>query len=239
MRDELLALHAQLLQAKPEGVEHDEASCPLCAMDEVASTTNTPGGEVSDTFTQEQVDAAIASAVAEATSPLQDRLAELEKAAQDTEVGQAVAAAVAPLEERVAALQAELDEANVRATAAEQARAEVETFWAEAIASEQERAAREARKAERVEQAKAAGVLSEEYIAANADRFSEWSDDEFAARLDEWSQVASLAKGEAGEIPGSTGFRADRETASAATTTGSSLGLLREMRRGQADPRSL
>lgn len=190
---------------------------------------------MSDTFTQEQVDAAIAAAIA----PLQDRVGELQKAAQETEVGKAVSEASAALQEQIDALQAQLDEATVRATAAEQAKTEVETFWAEAIKAETEKAEREGRKAERIEKAKAAGVLTEDYITANADRFAEWTDDEFAARLDEWSQVASLAKGDgSGEIPGSTGFQAAREIASAAST-GSNLTLVRELRQGRNDPRSL
>lgn len=236
MRPELLALHAQLLEVKPEGVEHDEASCPFCAMAEEVEAPNhiAPGGEVSDTFTQEQVDAAIADAIA----PLQDRVGELQKAAQETEVGKAVSEASAALQEQIDALQAQVDEATVRATAAEQAKTEVETFWAEAIQAETDKAERESRKTERIEKAKAAGVLTEDYITANADRFAEWTDDEFAARLDEWSQVASLAKGEGGEIPGSTGFQAAREIASAAST-GSNLSLMRELRQGRQDPRSL
>lgn len=238
MREELLALHAQLLEAKPEGVEHDKDVCPLCALDEIADPTITPGGEVSDTFTQEQVDELVAKAISDATSPLQDRLAELEKAAQDTEVGQAVAAAIAPFEEKIAELEAGLDEATVRATAAEQAKQETDAFWADAISAHEEAEAQEARKATRVEQAQAAGVLTDEYISANADRFAAWSDDEFAARLEEWTQVASLAKGDGSTIPAGTGFQAARETA-ADSTTGSNLGLLREMRLGKTDPRSL
>lgn len=237
MRQELIALHAQLLQVKPDGVEHDGTQCPLCALEE-ALPTITPGGEVSDTFTQEQVDAAIADAVAAAVTPFQDRLAELEKAAQETEVGQAVAVAVAPLEESIAALQAEIDAVTVRATAAEQAKSETDAFWADAIAAEAAKIERDARKDARIEEAKKAGVLSDEYIAANADRFADWEDEEFAARLQEWTEVAALAKGENSEIPASSGFQAARDTA-AASSTGSSLGLLREMRRGSSDPRSL
>ena len=58
MSTELKALHDQLLAEKPEGVVHDEASCPLCALEEV--TTQIPeGGSMSDTITKEQHDAAI------------------------------------------------------------------------------------------------------------------------------------------------------------------------------------
>lgn len=188
---------------------------------------------MSETFTKEQVDAA----VAEALTPLREQLAELEKAAQDTEVGKAVAAAVEPLNTQIAEMQAKLDDAEVRATAAESAKAELESFWAEAITAHEEAEARKAREEERVEAAKAAGVLSEEYIVANAERFSAWSDDEFAARLEEWTAVAAQAKGDS-EIPGVTGFQAARETA-AAISTGSNLSLLREMRRTLTDPRSL
>lgn len=188
---------------------------------------------MSETFTKEQVEAQIAEAV----RPLREQLAELEKAAQDTEVGKAVTAAIEPLNEQIAVMQAKLDDAEVRATAAENAKNELESFWAQAIADHEEAQARKDREAQRVEAAKAAGVLSEEYITANAERFSSWSDEEFAARLEEWTAVAAQAKAES-EIPANTGFQAARENASA-TTNGSNLSLLREMRSALVDPRSL
>ncbi len=188
---------------------------------------------MSETFTKEQVEAQIAEAV----RPLRDQLAELEKAAQDTEVGKAVTAAVEPLNDQIAEMQAKLDDAEVRATAAENAKTDLEAFWAKAISDQEEAQARKDREVERVEAAKAAGVLSEEYITANAERFSSWSDEEFAARLEEWTAVAAQAK-TTSEIPAKTGFQAARETASA-SSTGSNLSLLREMRASLTDPRSL
>lgn len=236
----LVALHARLLAEKPEGVEHDEATCPLCALetDPTHETNDAPGGEVvSDSFTQEQVDELIAKAVTDATAPLQAQLDDLGKAVQETEVGKAVAAATEPLEAQIEELQKKVDDAEVAKTAAETAKAELEAFWTTAITESEEAAARETRKGERVEAAKAAGVLTEDYITEQADRLADMSDEEFAARIDEWKVIAEQAK-TTSKIPGDTTFTASRETAS--NHEGSALGVLRDMRKNRkSDPRTL
>lgn len=234
----LLALHAKLLEEKPDGVEHDKATCPLCALEADPEHANAPGGEsVSESFTKEQVDEMIAKAVEEATVPLQAKLDDLGKAAKETEVGKAVAEATAPLEAQVEELQKKVDDAEVAKTAAETAKAEIEEFWTTAITESEEAAARDTRKGERVEAAKAAGVLAEDYITANADRFADMSEDDWSARLDEWKVIAEAAK--TNGIPASTGFTASRETASE-NNNGSALTLLRSMRSGvKSDPRTL
>lgn len=237
MDDGLLTIHDRLLAERPEGVEHDEASCPLCALKADSATPNHPGGEVSDTFNQEQVDALMAEAVNKATASLTEKLAELEKAAQETEVGKAVAQATAQLEEKLSGMQRSLDDVEVRATAAETAKAETEKFWADAVSAHEEASARESRKAERTDQAKKAGVLTDEYIESNADRFADMDEADFAARIDEWRVVAEAARKTPEGKP--SGFAASREVASNNDNNGSALGVLTKMREAKFDPRTL
>lgn len=237
MRDELQALHSQLLELKPDGVVHEADSCPLCAMESIETPETTPGGEPVADPQNVDVEAEIAKAVEAATAPLKAKVAELEQVTQESELGQAVAAATAPLTETISELQTALDEANVRSAAADSAKAELETYWAEAIAAHEAAEAVEGRKAERVEQAKAAGVLTDEYVDSNADRFAAMSDEDFTARLGEWQEIASAASET--KIPVTTGFTAARETAAASDNNGSALSLMRKLQRGSNDPRSL
>src|SRR5437763_15963886 len=104
---QLKAIHDRLLEAMPPGAEHPADDCSFCAVAATEGTDTTSGGVMPETFTQTDVDAAVAAAV----GPLQQRLAELEAQVQETEVGKAVAAAVAEKETVVSDLQAQLDAA--------------------------------------------------------------------------------------------------------------------------------
>lgn len=239
MSTELKTLHDRLLAEKPEGVTHDEASCPLCAMEETTTPVIPEGGSMSE-FTQEQVDAAIADAVAKATAPLQTRLAELEAAAQETEVGKAVSEATAPLNEQIAELQQKLDAEVMARTTAEEAKAEVETFWSEAIAAKVAADEADARKDDRLAKLKeVAPEGAHAYLDENADRFAAMSDEDFEARIEEYRTIT--AKAEPGsEIPQATALTAAREGAGVAgTKPGSMLSELPTLRRSLTDPRTL
>lgn len=185
-----------------------------------------------ETFTQTDLDAAVAAAV----GPLQQRLTELEAQAQDSEVGRAVAAAVAEKDTQISDLQSQLDTAVAARTAAEAKMTETETFWAEAIAAHEEAIAFEARRNERVSKAAEIGVFNDDYIAANADRFAAMSDEDFAARLEEWRLIAA-DKAPSG-IPAKTAFTASR-VEQPQTSTGSRLGQLAALRANRVDPRTL
>lgn len=234
--NELKALHDQFLEMKPEGVDHDAGACPLCAMEATDSqNSTTPGGPMPESFTQEDVDAAVAAATADLTQ----RLEELGAQVQKTEVDKAVAAATAEYDAKVAELQAQLDAAQVECTAARNELAEANQFWADAIAAHQEAAAFAARRDERVAKAREAGVLPEDYLTANADRFAAMADDDFAARLDEWRLIAS-------KVPeGATGSSQPPPTALVASAEGqgappeSNLAVISELRARRIDPRAL
>lgn len=232
-RNELKVLHDQLLASKPEGAEHDEATCPLCAMETDESHDTNPGGSMPESFTQDDLDAAIAAA----TADLQKRLDELGAQVRDTEVGRAVAEAVAAKETEVSELQAQLDAAEAARTAAENKLNETEEFWAAAIAAQEEAATVAARREQRVAEAKEASVLSDEYVEQNADRFAAMSDDDFGARLEEWRAIAAAAgTTKTPGIPAKTALVAARATDE---QPASALAFIGDLRRARVDPRTL
>lgn len=231
--NELKVLHDQLLAAKPDEATHDEATCPLCALGDDATHDTNSGGSMPESFTQADLEAAVAAA----TSDLQKRLEELGAQVRDTEVGQAVAEAVAGKETEVSELQNKLDAAEAARTAAENKLTETEQYWTEAIAAAEEQTQVAARRDERVAEAKKAGVLADAYVDEHADRFAAMSDDEFKSRLDEWRAIAAAAGGtKTGEIPAKTALNAARATEEQPT---SALSYIADLRRDRVDPKSL
>lgn len=244
MSNPLKELHDRLMAEKPDGAVHEEASCPICAMETFditeqgahGSATGPQGGSMT-TFTQEQMDAAVAEATA-ASEALAKRVAELEAAQQETEVGKAVAEATAPLSTEIADLQSKLDEAVLARQAAEEAKTNLENWWAEQITAHQEAEAAAARKDERVAKVKEAASFPDEYLEANADRFAAMSDEDFEARLEEWRTIAPAPAST--QIPGDTALTAAREGAAGGSTNkGSMLSELGSLRHSLTDPRTL
>lgn len=231
--NELRALHDRLLELMPDGAEHQEGDCSLCTVTAADETHRTQGGVMPE-FTQADIDAAVAAA----TSPLQQRLTDLEAQAQEGEVGKAVATAVAEKETQITDLQTQLDAATAGRTAAESKLAETEQYWTAAIAAQEEAVAIAARKDTRIGQASEIGVFSEEYLAQNSDRFAAMSDADFAARLDEWKLIAAQAGGETQAPPATTAMVASR-TDQPGVKPSSTLGRLAEMRARSVDLRAV
>lgn len=211
---------------------HDEATCPLCALGADATHDTNSGGSMPESFTQADLEAAVAAA----TSDLQKRLEELGAQVRDTEVGQAVAEAVAAKETEVSELQNKLDAAEAARTAAENKLSETEKYWTDAITSAEEAAQVAARREERVAEAKKAGVLSDAYVDENAERFAAMSGEDFKARMDEWRAIAASAGTKTGEIPAKTALNAARATEDQPT---SALSYIADLRRDRVDPKSL
>lgn len=187
-------------------------------------------------FTQSDLDAAVAAA----TGPLQQRLAELEAQAQESEVGKAVTQAVGEKETQIADLQTQLDTATAARTAAETKLAEAEKYWTDAIAAHEEAVVVAARKEQRIGQATELGVFDANYISTNADRFAAMSDEDFAARIEEWKLIAASAKpGEGKTPPATTAMVASRSGDSGPPAIGSRLSRLAELRARNVDLRSL
>lgn len=238
MSNQLKELHDWLLEHKPESANHVPDTCPVCVM-ESANTGGLPddhpeGGSMSDkTYTEDELAAAISKAVAEATSPLQTKLTELENSQQQSEMDKALAAAKAEAQATIDDLQAKLDAAVIEATAAKQAKEELDAFWADAIAKAEQEKAMDERREDRLAKVKEFGGFDEKYIEENADRFVAMSDEDFDARLEEWKQLVASKGGE--EIPGQTRLVASRTDTG--TTKTSALAEIRNLRQAGIDPR--
>jgi hypothetical protein len=227
--DGLKAIHDHLLASMPEGAEHESTTCSLCALEVIEDTT--PGGSMPETFTQEEVEAAITAA----TAPLQQRLNELEAQVQESEVGRAVAQATEAKDAEISTLQQQIDAAEAARTAAENKLNEVEQFWVDAIAAHEATVEHAARKERRVTEAKQAGVFNDDYINENADRFAAMSDEDFGARLDEWRLIAAKT-GDDTTAPARTALVA---SAAPSQTAASNLSVVTELRGLRVDPRTL
>lgn len=186
------------------------------------------------TYTEDELAAAIAKAIGEATAPLQTKLAELENSQQKSEMDAAIEAAKAEAQKAIDDLQAKLDAATIEATAAKTAKEELDSFWADAIAKAENEKAMEARRDERLSAVKEFGGFDEKYIEDNADRFVAMSDDDFTARLEEWKALVA-SKGTEG-IPAKTGLEVARSNAGDGKKA-SALAEIRNLRQAGVDPR--
>lgn len=186
---------------KPADVPHP-ADCPLCVT-AVTADLHPQGAAHVDTYNEEQLQAAVADAVAALKSEL-DSL----KAQRQTDES---AAHIAELAAKLEKAQTDLDHAVLKASAAEAAHAEL-VAWLEAEgAKAAEVAAAEARKAERRAAIEAVADFPVEHLDANMDRFSLMSEEAFTAALEDLKVVAPkrAAATEAG--PARTPLAAARE----------------------------
>lgn len=149
------------------------------------------------TYTEDELKAQVAKAVADATAPLEAKLVELQAADQESAtaaaIAQAVADATAPFEAQVAELQAKLD-------TAEAARKQAEDGLAERLQADADREAKEkldAAKAERLEAVADTKLFTAEYMAENADRWASLTDEAWDAQIAEYRSL----KDRAGEQP--------------------------------------
>lgn len=179
------------------------------------------------TFTEEEVQAA----VNEATATLNSRIAELESSQQHSALEQAVAQAKAELEGQIAELQTKLDAAVLEAAQAKDAKEALEKAWEDEKQSAEEHKLLEARRDERLQKMREVACFPDSYLDEHADRFAALSDEDFAARLEEWSAISVK------DIPKKTAFTAARNEST--NDDESALPALREFRQRLVDPRTL
>jgi hypothetical protein len=235
MKIEELALIKEMHNSVIEssGIEHDAEKCEICL-----ASLEALGGTVSgETFTTEQVEAKLAEALAPLQAELDTLKAEKNEAAVDERVAEAQKAA----DEKVAAIEADLDAAKIAQAAAEEQLAAAQKSLTDTISyleSEKEAAeaaeAAESKKAERVEAVKEAASFDDEYLEANADRWSKMDEELFTATLEEY-KVLSVKAGKKIEskIPTTTKL----ETASEQHGEKSHLSALGELRDAGFDAR--
>lgn len=187
--DELIKAHDDLLANMPEGASHDKDLCPVCNPTVIKEPDER--GEV-DTFTQEQLDAAVKAA----TAPLEAELTSLKEAATAGEIEAQVALAKAEADEKITELQDKLDAAELKGSNAEQLLAD-SLAWIQAVvdetaAAEQASAVKEAR----IETLKAETSFSDEKIAERIDEWAKLSDEAFEERLAEWKELSTAKSAE-------------------------------------------
>lgn len=208
-------MHDLLLSVKPDGAVHDATACKFC---QATDNERTEGGVLDVSITQEDIDKAVAAAVA----PLQTELEALRKFKAEAESTDAVNAAreearaeVEAAQQALAEAQAKLDAATIEATEAT-AKYDNLVAW---LTAEAERVEQEAQIAalreERVEAVKALKVFPDEYVEENAQRYAAMDAEAFEALMADWKAVkatqTSSKKEEEEELPSTTTFVATRD----------------------------
>jgi fibronectin type 3 domain-containing protein len=189
---DLKELHDQLLENTPSGVEHDAADCPLCADHNDGASSSSEGGVMSKTYSQDELDAAVAAAV----KPLEDTLQDLKAGVEQSEIEQRHAKEKAELESKISEIQAQLDSAVLKAAEAEKQHTELVAFL-EAEQAKADAAAEIARRREdRLAVVKQVASFPDEYMEANADRWAALADEDFAALTEDWKAIASKPAGD-------------------------------------------
>lgn len=210
-------MHDELLASRPEGASHNPDICQFCVDKATESSSTVPdpsrpsggpdvseqpnpnehGGRdnhpMSETMTTETHEALQAKAVADATSATERALAAKDQEAKD------LAAKVEKLEADNASLQAdndrlngELDTAQVSLKQANDKVASLESDIAEKDAA----AAKAEIATKRAEQVKNLNLYDDKYVEERASRWAELPEEDWAARLDEWSKIRPVAEGE-------------------------------------------
>jgi len=184
--DKLKEAHDKLLAEKSDEDTHDEISCPFCNPE--LKLDSEEGGNV-ETFTKEQLDAAIALAVA----PLQAELDSLKNAQVEDETSAQIAQAQAEADARVAEVQTELDAKVLEAAEATRKFEELEAFLADSAAAEQAAAQFEALKTERLAAIKEVASFPADHIDKNIERWVAMDEDSFADQLETWKLLSTAS----------------------------------------------
>ncbi len=214
-------IHDLMLATKPSEASHDASLCPLCVAEvDGAEVHNddTLGGDVS-TYTQDELDTAVAEAIQPLQAKLDALLAEQGLAEFETRLTEMTEAH----EAKVAELQAEIDSAVAAAEAAKAEHDGLVSYLNEIQETEAAEAAFEARKAEVA--AVVANLFSDEYIAERIDGWAALEAEAFEALVADWTAAveatkASLAKVESDDDTATT----DDPPASTAMQHGSDEG---------------
>lgn len=166
-------LHDLLVSMQPEGAVHDEASCPVCITDQEAKVGDPKS------YTEDELQAKITAAIAEAVAAKDAELNEIKAARASDEVASAVAEATAELATKSEALQAELDEAVRDAKASKDELDNVVAY----LADVQSQGEREALAEERLTAIKATQVYPDAYVDTHPDRWVDMSSEDFDAEI--------------------------------------------------------
>lgn len=171
-------------------------------------------------YTEDEVKAAVAVAVAEATASLKAELDAVKVSEEAAATDAKIAEAVATKDAEIAELQGKLDTVTLEVAEAKKSYEELVEFLTAEAQAEAAAAAEEAKRESRLEAVKEF-AFTEDQVAERLDRWVAMEDDSFAALLDDWKAVATkkteTPKGDT-VLPAETAMTASRETETSAPT---------------------
>lgn len=214
-------LHDEALALMPEGAEHDESDCPICASETAGEDHDTAqadhqegkmSGTTTDALSKETHDALLRQAVEDATAALSRENESLtEQVEALTEERDEAQSQVTELKGETERLNGELDSAQVALTTAEERASELE---AEITKRDEQARLREIAD-ERAKQVRNLGLFAEDDIDEKAQRWASLDDEAWSERVEEWRAI----KGASGDEQAQTTTTTSTETASAITGT--------------------
>lgn len=202
-------LHDALLESIPDGETHDQEHCSICNGNEQATiysnnTNNTTRGGDKMTYDEEDFIAAVREAVAPVKATADERIdtltrendslkAQLEEV-HSTQAEQETAG-------QIAEMQSKLDEAELRASAAEENLSNMVAYLESVTAEKEAVEALEARKSEVRELIRDAAGFRDEYIEENLDRWASMSEELFEATLNDYRAARTPATEATSDTP--------------------------------------
>lgn len=189
------------------------------------------------TFTDQEVQALVTAAVAEATKDMSKELDDLKATQTVSDFEAKVTQAQADADAKVADLQSQLDASVIDAEAAKTALDELKTFLTTESARIDAEAAAAARSDERVKAVSEAATFPEEYLTANTERWAAMDDAAFESLLADYKSMGEKTAANDKGIPAGTALQATRET-KASGTASAAIEVMR-LRGSGTDPRQL
>lgn len=217
-------MHDELLATMVDGARHDSSVCPFC-IEKASSDASVPSGNqpsgapvnhpqtpteeggtpqmsapTAETMAKETHDALLAKAVNDAIKATDAALETKTKEAADAaKKVEDLETELATAKEDNTRLNGELDKAQVSLKAATDEVASLKT----SITEKDETARLAKLEVERTEQAKGLKIFTDEYVTEKAADWAKQSDEDWAARVDEWTK-AKPASAEGGAPPQDT-----------------------------------
>lgn len=174
--------HDQLLAEKPDDASHDEASCLFCNPEQ----DPIQGGDMSKTYTEDE----LVAAVNEAVAPVKAELEKAREALSANEIDEKIAAIRTEFEQRIAELENEKDVAEARANEAEAELNNTLSYLASEVEAAEQAQLVEARKESRKAAVSEVASFTDEQIEAKIDRWTAMDDDVFEVYLEDLKSVA-------------------------------------------------
>jgi DNA repair ATPase RecN len=192
------------------------------------------------TFTKEEVDHAVAEAVANAVAPLQAELDNVKAKADADAVDARIVEVKAEFDVKLEDMQKALDAAVIEAQAAKEERDSLVSWLENEKVAQEEASERIARTEERLSKVKEVANFPDDFVEAQTERWVSMSDEDFDATVEGYKVAAEAAKaahgGETTDPLAATAMKAERDEANGKKF---SLGEFMKSSRMGFDPRTV